>query len=117
MSMQALLDEAKASGMRFFEVTGGEPLLQEGVPDLLRALQRFGTVLLETNGSVGIGQMPEGVHIIMDIKTPGSGESASMRWENLGLLRVGDEIKLVLCDRADYEWARELCFLERQPVA
>ena len=63
-------------------------------------------VLLETSGAWPIDDVPEGVHIIMDLKTPGSGMVRANRWENLRALRSGDEIKFVVCDRADYEWAR-----------
>ncbi len=100
-----LLAEASRAGAPAIEVTGGEPLIQDGVPELLRALLPLGTVLLETNGSMSIAPVPEGAHIILDVKSPASGESASFNFENFELLRPGDEIKFVLCDRADYEWA------------
>ena len=63
-------------------------------------------MLLETSGALSVEEVPEGVRIIMDLKTPGSGMVARNRWENLPLLDENDEIKFVICDRADYEWAR-----------
>jgi 7-carboxy-7-deazaguanine synthase len=70
-------------------------------------------VLLETSGERDIAKVDERVHRIVDLKAPGSGESARIRWQNLELLRPHDEIKLVLLDRADYEWGRELIVRER----
>jgi len=88
------------------EVTGGEPLLQPEALTLLRELvARDYTVLLETGGSLPIEAVPQGVRRIVDVKCPGSGESGRNRWENLEHLRGGDELKFVLADRADYEWA------------
>jgi 7-carboxy-7-deazaguanine synthase len=88
------------------EVTGGEPLLQPEAVDLLRALLARGhDVLLETGGSLPIDHVPEGVRRIIDVKCPGSGESDHNRWENLDELRPGDEVKFVIADRADYDWA------------
>ena len=66
------------------------------------------TVLLETSGSLSIGDVPEGVHVIMDIKPPGSGEVEANDWDNIGRLRKGDEVKFVLASREDYEWSRDL---------
>lgn len=88
------------------EITGGEPLLQDNVIPLIKALlaaQR--PVLLETNGSRDIAAVPAGTTVIMDVKCPGSGMSNSFKRENLATLRAGDEIKFVLTSRQDYEWA------------
>ena len=91
------------------EVTGGEPLLQEATPFLLKALLSSGSkVLLETNGSLSIDPVPSGVIKICDIKCPGSGEADSNRWENVELLTDNDQVKFVLCDRADYDWAKDV---------
>ncbi len=91
------------------EVTGGEPLLQPGALPLLAALCDAGyEVLLETSGAVDIAPVDPRVRRIVDVKCPGSGEAGRNRWENLELLRPGDELKLVLADEADYLWAREL---------
>ncbi|HKU42816.1 MAG TPA: radical SAM protein [Polyangiales bacterium] len=104
-----VLARALALGTELILVTGGEPLLQPGTLPLLRELCDAGrTVLLETSGERDIGEVDPRVHRIVDLKAPGSGESAGNRWQNLALLRPHDELKLVLADRADYEWAREL---------
>ena len=91
------------------EITGGEPLLQPHVHDLMLHLCDEGkTVLLETSGACNISSCDPRVIRILDIKTPGSGEVDRNLWVNIEHLRVRDEIKFILCDRADYEWAREL---------
>ena len=97
-----------ATGLDCVEVTGGEPLLQPGMPALLKALQdaRPGAVVLvETNGSQDISVVPSGVIAIMDIKCPASGASAAFDWQNLERLRPQDEVKFVISDRADFDWA------------
>ena len=91
------------------EVTGGEPLLQPDALLLMQALVDRGfEVLLETGGSLSIEEVPQGVKRIVDVKCPGSGESERNRWDNLAALREGDELKFVIADRADYEWAAEV---------
>lgn len=95
-------------------VTGGEPLLQPGVLPLMTALCDAGkTVMLETSGERDISKVDPRVHRIVDLKAPGSGESQRNRFENLRHLSDRDEIKLVLRDRGDYEWAREVIARER----
>jgi 7-carboxy-7-deazaguanine synthase len=95
-------------------VTGGEPLLQPEVLPLLRELCDAGkTVLLETSGERDVSAVDPRVHRIMDLKAPGSGESQKNRWQNLELLTRRDQIKFVLLDRSDYEWAREVIARER----
>ena len=90
-------------------VTGGEPLAQRNCPALLTALCDAGySVSLETSGALDIGGVDPRVSRIVDIKPPGSGEDARNRWENLVHLTPHDEIKFVLADRADYDWARAL---------
>ena len=90
------------------EVTGGEPLLQEDVYSLMDELVARGkTVLLETGGHRSTARVPEPVVTILDIKCPASGESERMDWENLERLRPRDEVKFVINDRADYEYARD----------
>ncbi len=102
------------------EITGGEPLLQENVYQLMEALiadQRL--ILLETNGSIRLDRVPEQVVRIMDIKCPGSGMSEHLDPANLDLLESKDELKFVICSRTDYEWAVSLIrehALERLPV-
>lgn len=87
-------------------VTGGEPLLQAGAFALLSALADAGrTVLLETNGSLDVAGVDPRVHRILDVKCPGSGEHETTAWENLALLGTKDEVKLVVRDRADFDYA------------
>jgi len=88
------------------EITGGEPLLQAGVHELMRQLADQGrTVLLETSGACDISTCDERVIRIVDFKTPGSGEVDRNDWGNIDHLRPSDEVKFVICDRDDYEWA------------
>jgi 7-carboxy-7-deazaguanine synthase len=101
------LAAALATGTTLVELTGGEPLLQPGVLPLMAALADAGrTVLLETSGERDIGGVDPRVHRIMDLKAPGSGEHERNRWANIPLLTPRDEVKFVLADRSDYEWAR-----------
>ncbi|MDO8434042.1 MAG: radical SAM protein [Candidatus Binatus sp.] len=89
------------------EVTGGEPLLQEGVHPLMNTLLDAGkTVMIETSGASDVSKLDPRVIKIMDLKCPGSGASARNLWSNLEHLGARDEIKFVVADRADYEWAR-----------
>ncbi len=90
-------------------VTGGEPLAQRGCFPLLTALCDAGyAVSLETSGAIDIADVDARVIRVVDIKTPASGEVARNRLENLALLRSDEQVKFVICDRADYEWSREL---------
>ncbi|HKD15057.1 MAG TPA: radical SAM protein [Candidatus Angelobacter sp.] len=91
------------------EFTGGEPMLQERelVPLMQRLLTRGYTLLLETSGERPLEQVPKEVHKIVDVKCPGSGEGGSFRATNLETLTSRDEVKFVLADRADYEFARD----------
>lgn len=109
MALDDVVARVKALGCQLVEVTGGEPLAQPACLPLLEALVRGGyTVLLETSGAYPIAPLPYAVHAIMDLKCPGSGESHRNLWENIAALRPHDEVKFVLADRADYEWAREV---------
>lgn len=95
------------SGPKLIEITGGEPLLQEEVYTLVKRLLSKGyKVLVETNGSLDIGGLDKRATVVMDIKTPGSGMVEWMDFENLLRLRKKDELKFVICDRKDYEWAK-----------
>jgi 7-carboxy-7-deazaguanine synthase len=99
---------------RLVVITGGEPLLQPQTPALCRRLLQAGKrVQVETNGSLSIAGLPAPVHRVLDIKTPSSGESRRMDWDNLERLRPGDDLKLVLADRPDFDWARDR--LRRRP--
>jgi 7-carboxy-7-deazaguanine synthase len=102
-----VLEQALSFGTPLVELTGGEPLLQPGAIPLLKELCDAGrTVLLETSGERDISQVDPRVHRIMDLKAPGSDESQRNRWENIEHLTPRDEVKVVLSDRADYEWAK-----------
>ena len=91
------------------EVTGGEPLLQEDVYPLMQGLlDRGKKVLLETGGHRDTSRVPGEVVTILDVKCPGSGESGRNDWSNLERLRPHDEVKFVIKDRADYDWARDV---------
>jgi 7-carboxy-7-deazaguanine synthase len=104
-----VLAEVASHGCRLVEVTGGEPLLQPDVYLLMQGLLDAGhDVLVETGGHVPIGRVPAAVVRIMDVKCPGSGEAAKMRWDNLALLGARDEVKFVVGDRADYEYAKSV---------
>jgi 7-carboxy-7-deazaguanine synthase len=104
-----VLDEVERFDCALVEVTGGEPLLQEGVYPLMAGLlDRGKTVLLETGGHRSTARVPEQVVTIIDVKCPGSGEAERMDWTNLDRLRPHDEVKFVISDRADYEYARDV---------
>jgi 7-carboxy-7-deazaguanine synthase len=88
-------------------ITGGEPLSQPETIPLIEHLLRAGLdIMLETNGALDISPVPVEVHIVMDLKTPGSGQHEAMDYDNLRRLKPGDEIKFVLTDRRDYLWAK-----------
>lgn len=107
LPLDRVLDEVRACGLPLVELTGGEPLAQSGARPLARALLDEGRrVLIETGGGVSIADVDARARIILDIKTPDSGMCDRQIWENLDLLRPPDEIKIVICSRADYEWAR-----------
>ncbi len=106
-SVDEVLAEVEGYGCPLVEITGGEPLLQEDVYTLMNALIARGhAVLLETGGHRGLDRVPDGVVTVMDVKCPASGESHRVEWANLERLRPRDEVKFVIQDRADYEFAR-----------
>lgn len=108
-SIEGLLADFQASELPLVEVTGGEPLLQAGVYDLLKNLvQTAKTILLETNGSIGISKVPDKIITMLDIKCPGSGFARKNCWQNIKLLQAHDEVKFVICNRKDYEWAKRI---------
>jgi len=96
-------------GTKYVTVTGGEPLAQKGCLVLLRELCDAGySVSLETGGAIDISPVDKRVSVILDVKTPDSGEVANNVWSNLNHLKQTDEVKFVLCSRADYDWAKEI---------
>lgn len=113
-SIESVLAEVAKYPTRHVCVTGGEPLAQKACLPLLTALCDAGyDVALETSGALDIAGVDPRVARIMDLKAPDSGECAKNRWENLAHLVTGDEIKIVIASRADYEWARS-AFHERK---
>ncbi|MFQ5515670.1 MAG: radical SAM protein [Myxococcota bacterium] len=109
LELAQVLDRIRPWSIPMVELTGGEPLLQPALPVLIERLLAEGyRVLLETGGHRDISGLDPRVHVILDVKTPGSGMHEHADLENLVRLREGSEVKFVLCDRRDYEWAREL---------
>mgnify|MGYP003385069779 FL=1 len=108
-SLDAILDKVNSYGCRLVEVTGGEPLAQaDSLPLMTRLCDAGYTVLLETSGAIDIAPVDPRVHVILDVKCPGSGMVDRMYWPNVSRLTAKDEAKFVLADRADYDWAREV---------
>jgi 7-carboxy-7-deazaguanine synthase len=106
LPLEEVLERALGLGDELVEITGGEPLLQEEVFPLMTQLADAGrTVLVETSGALDIAPVDPRVHVILDIKTPGSGEVEANLWSNLERLKPTDEIKFVVCDRADFDWS------------
>ncbi|MFH2134543.1 MAG: 7-carboxy-7-deazaguanine synthase QueE [Pseudomonadota bacterium] len=109
MSVQAILDAVAKFDAHYVCVTGGEPLAQKHCLILLRALSDAGyAVSLETSGAVDVSGVDARVMKVLDIKTPGSGEQRKNLWENLQYLSERDEIKFVLCNESDYQWAKQV---------
>jgi len=105
---QEVLTQVAAFGVKHVCVTGGEPLAQKGCVPLLTALCEAGyKVSLETSGAIDIAAVDARVARVVDIKTPGSREVERNRWENMELIGPQDQIKFVICDRADYDWSRQ----------
>ena len=121
LDLDEVVDRALQLGDRLVEITGGEPLLQSEVYPLMTRLADAGkTVLLETSGAIDTSMVDPRVRIILDVKTPGSGEVGANVWSNLGRLQATDEVKFVVCDRADFDWSvavvREHRLIDRCPV-
>ena len=109
MTFSEIVEEVAKHPARVVEITGGEPLAHPGSIELARLLLDEGyTVLVETSGAFDVSGLDPRVHRIMDLKCPGSGESEKNLWSNLDHLGPLDEIKFVITDRADYEWARDV---------
>jgi len=106
MSLSEAMDRVRSYGCRLVEVTGGEPLHQHEAFPFIHALCEEGcTVLVETSGAIDVSPVDARAHLILDVKCPGSGMMTRMDWKNLDRLAPKDEVKFVLKDRADYEWA------------
>lgn len=109
VELDDVLRQVDAFNCQTVEITGGEPLLQADVYPLMeRLLERRYRVLLETGGHRSIADVPAGVIRVVDVKCPGSGEAGKNHWPNLEVLRPHDEVKFVIKDRADYEFARSV---------
>ena len=110
LGLDEILDRVRGFGVGHVTVTGGEPLAQPSVLPLLSRLCDLGLVVsLETSGALDVSQVDQRVVKILDIKTPGSGESARNLWCNLSHCTSRDQVKFVICDRRDYDWARLKC--------
>lgn len=108
-SLDEIADEVRALGLPLVEVTGGEPLLQAPViPLMARFLDEGYTVLLETGGHRPIDEVPAGVHRIVDVKCPDSGEAGRMHWPNLEIVGPQDEVKFVIASAGDYAYAKDV---------
>jgi 7-carboxy-7-deazaguanine synthase len=108
MTLDEILAEVATLGARYVCVTGGEPLAQKPVLELMTALCDIGyRVSIETSGSLPIDSVDARVVRVVDLKTPGSGECERNRYDQLEYLRPADQVKFVICDRADYEWSRD----------
>lgn len=109
MSEDEVIEQVEAFACPVVELTGGEPLLQPDVYPLMQRLLNTGkTVLIETGGHRSIADVPESVIRIVDVKCPASGESTKNYWPNLDMLRPHDEVKFVIQDRADYDFAKDV---------
>jgi 7-carboxy-7-deazaguanine synthase len=107
--IERIIDQVRSFGARHVCVTGGEPLAQKRCALLLTQLCDAGfDVSLETSGALDISVADTRVSRIVDLKTPGSGEMPRNRWENIALLTAHDQVKFVICDRADFDWARDI---------
>ena len=107
MTLPEIMSSVSARSVKYVTVTGGEPLAQPDCLSLLRLLCDTGyAVSLETSGALAIEGIDERVSVVLDLKTPGSGECSRNRYDNMAVLKFTDQVKFVICDRADYEWAR-----------
>lgn len=109
MTIDEIMETIKKYHTHYVTVTGGEPLAQKEVLNLLKVLadQNF-KVSLETGGGLSIKEVDPRIKIILDIKTPESGEESKNYWDNLNFIHLKDEIKFVLCSREDYDWAKKI---------
>ena len=109
MTFDEIIEQVRRHSADVVEITGGEPLAHPGAAELGKRLLDEGyTVLVETSGAFDVAPLDEGIHKIMDLKCPGSGESQRNLWSNLDHLTDRDEVKFVVADEADYAWARDV---------
>ncbi len=109
MELDAIVERVRAIGTPLVEITGGEPLVHRNAAVLAERLLADGcTVLVETSGALDVSGLDPRIHVIMDLKCPGSGESERNLWSNLEHLDGRDEVKFVVAGREDYEWARDV---------
>jgi 7-carboxy-7-deazaguanine synthase len=109
LALDEVVARALELGDELVEITGGEPLMQPEVYPMMTQLADAGkTVLLETSGAIDIAAVDPRVRVVLDIKTPGSGEVEANVWSNLARLKPTDEVKVVVCDRTDFDWAAGL---------
>jgi 7-carboxy-7-deazaguanine synthase len=114
MSVEDVVSRVREYGCEVVEITGGEPLLQKEVYPLMeRLLEEGRTVMIETGGHLSVDRVPGAVIRIIDVKCPGSGEAGRNHWPNLDSLRPTDEVKFVIRDRVDYEYARDVAARHR----
>lgn len=111
LSVEQIIKEVRKYSCPYVEVTGGEPLIQKAAPSLINSLidENF-TVLVETNGTKNIDFISDKAVTIMDLKCPSSGESDKIDWENLKRLKSKDEVKFVIAEKSDYDWAKKIIF-------
>jgi len=109
MLIEDIINQVKKFNCKDICVTGGEPLAQINSKKMLNQLVDLGfQVSLETGGSISLAGIDKKVKIVMDIKTPDSGEATKNRWENIDLLKKSDELKFVICSREDYQWSKDI---------
>jgi 7-carboxy-7-deazaguanine synthase len=109
MSVDEVVRKVRKLDCALVELTGGEPLLQpDAIPLMQKLIDDGFEVLLETGGHLTIERVPNGVHAIVDVKCPGSGEASKMYWPNLDRITRDHEVKFVIADRRDYEYARDV---------
>jgi 7-carboxy-7-deazaguanine synthase len=109
VTRESIVADVASRGARLVLLTGGEPMLQPELPALAGDLLARGfEVMMETGGHRDISPMPAGVCVILDVKTPGSGEADKNHWPNLERLKPGDAVKFVICSESDYQWSRTI---------
>ena len=116
ITVEQILKEVKKYKCRYVEITGGEPLLQDDTPFLVDSLlDKDFNVLVETNGTKDISVISDKAVMIMDIKCPSSGEVNKTDWENIKRLDKKDEVKFVIAEKSDYDWAKEIIIERNLP--